>query len=385
MLILAAGCGGGQASTRGGEPASKVKGDCTRVSHSEGVQPMWIQECPVHTDHVLAFCGEAHRKASYKTSYAEAYADALGKLRRFIGQKVDAKIVPDGKGGYSFQFKGMDDETVSIRGAWEGERFAEVYDCPVGQVHDCYVMLTYPRLEYDKLQKKFEDIARQRMKKGIELHAKGMELVTKGRYKDAIVELRNAGNMLAKLKQKVVLPDGTVSTVLAEQVKNDLDKAISDYEIIRKTTLVVVGLTQNGKLQTRGRNYTNAQNTIQKWVVDGGVEIRPGGLAASQVEAILSGDRDAASQAAASKRAGMLLVVDLHCDFKTEMEGAFFSYAEGGLRLIRTDDGSELHTAKLKETKGGHVSREGANKRALQALLNTEVKPAVQAAVKKIR
>ena len=388
VLFVFAGCGGGQAVTKVDQPpskAEKAKGDCSRVSHSEGVEPMWIQECPVHSDHVMVFCGEAHREAGYKPAYAEAYADALGKLRRFIGQKVDAKIVPDGQGGYRFQLQGVDDETVTVRGAWEGERWAEVYDCPGGQVHDCYVMLTYSRLEYEKVLRKIEQIAKQRMKNGIALFNKGKDLVAKGRYKDAIVEFGNAKKMLEKLKQKVLMPDGTASTVLADQIQNELDKTVKEYQIIGKTALVVVGLTQDGKLQTRGRNHTNAQNTIQKWVVEGGVKIRPGGLDAAQVKAILSGDREAASQAAAKKRAGMLLTVDLHCDFKTEMEGAYFSYAEGGLRLIRTDDGRELYTAELQSVKGGHVSRKGANKKALEVLLNTRVKPAVQAAVVKIQ
>ncbi len=128
--LLAAGCGGGQASTRRGQ-----QGDRTLISHSEGVKPLWIQECPTHSDHILVFCGEAHRMASDKMAYNEAYADALSKLVRFIGQKVDAKLEKDTQGNYTFQLRGQSEQEVTIRMAWEDEPWTEKLVGVVAWVH----------------------------------------------------------------------------------------------------------------------------------------------------------------------------------------------------------------------------------------------------------
>ena len=382
-LFFVTACSGGGASTRGGGGQQKTSGDRTRVSQSEGVEPMWIQECPVHTKQLMTFCGEAHNTASYKAAYAASYADALGKLRRFIGQKVDARIEPDGQGGYSFQIQGVDDQAVTIRGAWEGERWAEVYDGPSGRTHDCYVMLTYPKLEYDKLMYKAVEVAQQRMSKAIALHAQGKGFSDQGRHAEAKVAFERAQALLRQLKEPQVI-DGVSSNVLLEQIVADLRQSASKARESQNTALVVVGLTQDGTLQSQGRDLTNVRNSIQKWVASSGIKIRPGGLSTADVKAILSGDREASAQAAASKQAGLLLVVDLQCDFKTEEDGAYYSYAEGGLRLIRTSDGRELYTADLPRAKGAHVSRKGANTRALNTLLKKNVKSAVQTAVAKI-
>ena len=381
--LLSLGCSGGGASTRGGG-GEKVKGDRTRVSHSEGVEPMWIQECPVHTDQVLPFCGRSSRKASEKMAYTEAYADALGQLTRFVGQKVEARIEPDGRGGYSFQMSSVGDEKVSLTGVWEGERWCEEYDGSEGRTHDCFVMLTYPKLEYDKLLHQAHQIAAQRMQKAVELHRQGKQMASQGRHPEAAMLLERAKKLLTQLKEPRVV-EGLSSEVLAEQIAADLRASAQAAAEAGKTALVVMGLTLEGKLTTRGGLVTTMQNMIQKWVVNQGLKIRPGGLDSDQVQAILSGDKEAAQQAAASKGAGMLLVVDLKCDFGSELHGQFFSYAEGGLRLIRTADGRELYTTELERTKAGHVTRKNANKKALMSVLNKFVQPAVQAAVAKTR
>ncbi len=386
LLLLAtsfvlASCGGSSATVKRGR--NKVKGDRTMVSHSEGVEPVWIQECPVNTEYTLIFCGESHNKASQKSAYTEAQADALGKLGRFVGQKIDAKLAPDGKGGYNFEMKAEGDSNVTIRGAWEGERWCEEYDGPGGRTHDCYVMVTYPKIEYDKLVGKAKKIARQRIDKARDLFNQAKELASKGLHQQALTLLERASALVSKLREPQVI-DGQSSEVLVEQIKADLEQQKKAAEEVLSTALVVVGLSVDGKLKTGGRLISATRNKVQKWVVDAGVKIRPGGIPASQVKAILNGDDSAASKAAIDKGAGMLLVLDIKCNFNSELDGAYYSFAEGGLRLIRTADGRELFTTELPSTKGGHISHAKANKKAIENLLNQHVKQAVKTAVAKI-
>ncbi len=374
-------CGGSSARVK--SERKKVKGDRTMVSHSDGVEPIWIQECPANTEYTLVFCGESHEKPSQKSAYTEAQADALGKLGRFVGQKIDAKLAPDGKGGYNFQIEAEGDSNVTIRGAWEGERWCEEYDGPGGRTHDCYVMVTYPKFEYDRLVGTARKVARQRIQKARDLFGQAKDLASKGKHQQALTLLQRAKELLSKLRQPQVI-DGQSSEVMAEQIMADLKQEQQAAKEILSTALVVVGLTVDGKLQTRGRLWSAIRNKVQKWVVDSGLKIRPGGIPTGQVKAILSGDDGAAAKAATDKGAGMLLVLDLKCNFSSELDGAFYSYAEGGLRLIRTADGREIFTAELPSTKGGHISKNKANKKAIDNLLNERVKPAVKSAVGKI-
>ena len=381
LSVVSLGCAGGRAVSKG--DLGRVDGDRTLVSHSEGVKPLWVQECPVHSDHVLTFCGETHRKASYQVAYSEAYADALGKLRRFIGQKVEAKLEPDGQGGYRFEMRGMDDEAVTLRGVWEGERWAEIWASTGAQSHDCYVMLSYPRLEYDKLAGRAQALTRQRVEKATELQGQARTALGNGSAAEAAVLLERAQVLLAALKEPLVTPDGQNSTLLLEQIQADLRQAAQQAQEAKRTALVVVGLQIDGDLKSTGALLTDLQNTVQKWVSSAGVKIRPGGISVEQVRSILQGDAAAAKSAAAAKGAGMLLVVDLRSEHKTFDEGVHYSYASGGLRFIRTDDGRELYTSELRATKGALFTLEGSHKKALENLMKQEVQPAVKAAVAK--
>lgn len=382
-LWLAAGCSGGRAAGRGGG-GEKVRGDRTRVAHSEGVEPLWIQECPVHTDHLLTFCGEAHRKASQKSAYAEAYGDALGKLRRFIGQKVAAELEPDGQGGYRFSIRSAEERPVMVRGAWEGERWCEQYEGAAGRSHDCYAMISYPKLEYDRLLNQAYKAASQRVAKAIALHAEGRRALDSGNSGEARRLLGRAQKLLVGLSEPIVV-EGKSSAVLVEQVAADLRRAAKLDQEAGRTALVVVGLRQDGRLLTTGREPRRVRDRVQKWLVNQGLKIRPGGLAAGQVQAILGGDADAARAAAAAKGAKLLLVLDLQCNFDSVEDQVFYSYAEGSFRLVWTEDGRELYTVDLPKTEGAMpFAKAKANSKAVSELLNNHVEPAVRAAVARV-
>lgn len=382
-LWLAAGCAGGRAAGHGGG-GEKMRGDRNRVAHSEGVEPLWIQECPVHSDQLLTFCGEAHRKASQKIAYAEAYGDALAKLRRFIGQKVTAELEPDGQGGYRFSIRSAEQRPVMVRGAWEGERWCEEYEGPSGRSHDCYAMISYPKLEYDRLLNQAHKAASQRVAKAIALHVEGRQALASGNSGQARSLLGRAQKLLVGLSEPIVV-EGKSSAVLVEQVAADLRRAAKLDREAGRTALVVVGLRQDGRLLTAGREPGRVRDRVQKWLVGQGLKIRPGGLAADHVQAILAGDADVARAAAAAKGAKLLLVLDLQCNFDSVEDQVYYSYAEGSFRLVWTEDGRELYTVDLPRTKGAMpFAKAKANSKAVSELLNNHVKPAVQAAVARV-
>jgi hypothetical protein len=379
LIVFLSGCGGGRTAVE------KTKGDRTLVAHSEGVEPLWIQECPARTDHTLPFCGEAHRVASQKMACSQAYADALGKLRRAIGQKVDAKLVPDQKGGYTFQIQGAESEPLTIRGAWEDQRWSEEYQGSDGRTHDCYVMIAYPKLEYDNLIGVAKKAAGDRVAKAAELHAGGKDLASMGRHAEAAVRFKRASALLAGLKEPVVTPDGMSSDLLAEQVLADLRVSQEEADKSSKTALVVVRMVIEGKPQPRGSLARSVRNRVKNWLSKRGIRIRPGGLSASMVEAVLSGDRHTAAKTAADKGAGLLLVIEIESEFKAKEDDVFYAFARGAFRLIRTADGRELHAADLGPEKQGHPgSRKGAVKLSVEKLRDKQLVGVVQEALTKL-
>jgi hypothetical protein len=379
LTVILVGCGGGRAATE------KTKGDRIRVSHSEGVEPLWIQECPVRTAHTLPFCGEAHRVASQKMACGEAYADALGKLRRAVGQKVDAKLVPDEAGGYKFQIKGSESEPLTIRGAWEDQRWSEEYQDQDDRTHDCWVMIAYPKLEYDNLIGVAQKATRDRVAKAAELHGDGKNLASMGRHAEAAIRFERAGTLLAGLKEPVVAPDGTSSDLLSEQVLADLRVSQDEAGESAKTALVVVRVVIEGQPKTRGSLARSVRNRVKNWLSRQGIHIRPGGLNTSMLEAVLSGDRHTAAKTAADKGAGLLLVIEIESEFKVKEDDVFYAFARGVFRLIRTADGRELHAADLGPEKQGHpASRQEAVKLSIEKLRDRQLGNVVREALLRV-
>ncbi|MBW1809097.1 MAG: hypothetical protein JRJ87_12955 [Deltaproteobacteria bacterium] len=348
---------------------SKIKGDRELVSHSEGIEPLWIQECPERTDHTLPYCGESVRQASQKLACSEAYADALVKLRLSVGQKVDAKLAPDGQGGYKFEIQGAS-EPITIRGAWEDQRWFEEYQGPSGRSYDCYVMLVYPMLEYENLIGMARKAAGDKVLKATELRKEGQQLAANGRHADAVVRLKRAKSLLDSLKEPVISPDGSLnSTLLKEQVVADLNKSTGEAGKTDKTAMVVVQIVLDEKKASTSTLARSVLTQVKGWLSDKGVRIRPGGLAQDQVTAVLSGDQAVAANAAALKGAGLLLVINIESEYLGQEEGFHYAQAIGAYRLIRTSDGRELASSDLGPEKQGHpASRRAAIKLCVEKL-----------------
>ncbi len=382
LFFLSSCAGGGSASI---SDQAKVKGDRKMISHAEGVEPMWIQSCPERTDHTLPFCGESLRRPDRKAACTDAYADALGKLRRAIGQKVGAKLVTQAGGGHVFEIQGAA-EPITIRGAWEDQNWYEEYRGPAGLTYDCYVMLAYPRLEYENLLGMARKAASEKVAKASSLHQEGRKLAASGRHAEATAQLHRAQALLTSLKEPVVSPDGSVnSPLLLEQVNADLVTAGAEAKKTEKTALLVLRLRLDGKTTGGASLSRSMRSKIKGWLADSGIRTRPGGLDASLVAAVLSGDRVSAAKAAADKGAGLLVVVDIESNFLDEEGGIQYAEALGSFRLLRTSDGRELAAVDLGPEKQGHPrKRKDAVRLCVEKLRDKMLGKAVRDSLQKI-
>lgn len=383
------GCGGGRtAGPAGGESSVVVKpvtkGDRTLVASSEGVKPMWLQECPVKTEHIMPFCGQAYKQPSHKMACQAAYADAIGKLQRTISQETSASLKPDGKGGYQFEMACAGTEPSTLRGVWEDQQWWEEYDGPGGRSYDCHVMLTYPMLEYHNLTGMARKAIQDWVGKANELSSEGKTKSSNCQYAEAAVLFERAKNLLGCLKEPLITPDGMNSSLMNEQIEADLKVARVESVKAQKTALVVIRLSMDGKEITRGGVADSVRNKVKNWLSNRGLRIRPGGLDKQEVSLVLSGDRQAAARAAASKCAGLLLVIDLESNFKAKEEGICYAFAQGAFRLIRTSDGRELATADLGPEKGALFNEQAARQRAVENLCQKQLGKVVQEALAKI-
>jgi hypothetical protein len=389
-LGVGVGCSGGQTRPDdqggGGSERGKVKGDRSLVSHAEGVEPMWIQECPVRTDQVLPFCGEAVQQASQASACATAQAKALEKLRAFIGQEVGAGLEAEGGGAFSFKLQGGDDQAISVRGVWEDSRWWEEYEGGSGHSYDCYVMLTYPALEFHALQGKAQAAARQRFEKAAALLAEGKDLLDGGVPAQAKVRFLRAQALLQGLKEKFQTSDGKNSEMLLEQVNADLSAAVIQEGEMESTLVVAVQMRMDGADAKASPEFQKFEADVQNTVLQRELKIRPGGLEASLVAAVLAGNVKAAVQTAKDKSAGYLLVILIDVRHVTRDEaGIYYSKAEGQLRLIHTRDGRELATANVSDRTGHPTSAAAANGKVLETIIGRSVKPALQQALGKIK
>ena len=273
-------------------------------------------------------------------------------------------------------------QTCALPISWEDQRWYEEYQGPDGKTYDCYVMLTYPKLEYDNLIGLSRKANMDRVEKAAALLKEGQKLSADGHFGDAVERLKRAQGLISGMKEEVVAGDGSNSTLLAEQISADLNKSEKEAKKTSDTALVVIHLVLDGKTENEGGPAAQSVlNRVKKMLADKGIRIRPGGLKPEDVELVLSGDTKAAANTAAQKGAGLLLVLDLDSQFKGQDANIFYAYARGAFRLIRTLDGREIHAADLGPEKGALMSREDAVQKALDNLCKRFLPDAVSNAL----
>jgi hypothetical protein len=382
VMVGVYGCGG--ASTLSGNgPGPSVQGGRTLIAQSEGIKPLWIQECPASSDVTLSFCGEAHRKADQQGACAEAYSDALAKLRQMIGQKVGVGLVGDSRSGYRFSVQGFESEPVNVRGVSEGQRWWEGYQ-DRGHTFDCYILLAYPKLEYDLLMVAARSALVKAIEKAGQLLREAKKDAKQGCFGEAVSKSERALALLSSIKEPVVLPKGSNSTLLSEQAAADLKHYQALQAESGNTAVVVIRLMFDGQ-ERSGAQATDLLSKVKGLLADHKLRLHPGTLSTDEINSVLNGESAAATEIASRRGAGLVLVLDISATYKGQEETIYFAYAQGTLRLIRTSDGRELASCAVGPAKGAmFTGREDAIKKALDVLAKEGLKTAVKDALDKI-
>ncbi|RME26649.1 MAG: hypothetical protein D6806_05875 [Deltaproteobacteria bacterium] len=359
IAVLFAGCSGASSGVR-----EQV------IDHSPGVRPLWIQQCPVPDKESFPFCGEARGKQDSESACSAAYADALGKLRRFIGQKVGARVESDGSGGWRFKVQGTS-EPIELRGVWEDQRWYETTRSGTS----CWVMLVYPRLEYENLVNLARRAFVERMKKADAALKEAGELQKAGCPLKSFYRLELAEKLLEGISEQVAIEGIGDPSALRVQARQRLDSLRVEVARMNKTVLVAVRYAaEDGRLAaTRAERLL--RDGVSQLVSAAGLEVKSGSLGDADMTAILSGNARAISEKIPCLGAGWLLVLSLEGRYLGNEDGIHFVSSEGSLRLYRASDGREVGVLELREKQGHPFSASGAVERSARMLIEKKIKP----------
>jgi hypothetical protein len=103
-------------------------------------------------------------------------------------------------------------------------------------------------------------------------------------------------------------------------------------------------------------------------------------ISTAAVQRALAGSPGAVLQAAKHAGAGFAIVGRVQARFRSEDTGQYFSMAQGAIQVIETIGGRILAEVSCSDVKGGHISRQQANERAVRAAV-TELKSRLRAAL----
>jgi hypothetical protein len=338
------------------------------VLQSEGVRPEWLQQCPAPDDRQLCFCGEARGQPGMEQACAAAYADALGKLTRSLGQKVQ---VAAERVGDSYQLTvSSSSEPLVIKGLWEDQRWYEQSRAGTGV--DCWVMLVYPRLEYDLAQRRIGEAAQALVRRAGELHAEGGTLLAASRTAEAAERLRRAQALLESLKEPLI--EGEMnSTLLLEQVRADLRRAEQLLGNFQRTAVLVLRVLMDGKEESEGTLGKQLAALTKRYLSEKGLQLVSGQLSQESRRSVLEADANTIQREVFQRLAGWLVIVDLNASFLTQEGGIFFCQGQGQVRLINSADGREV-AAELGPRKEGHpFSRQAALERSIKMMAEKEL------------
>lgn len=337
-------------------------------------KPDWIDHPPAHTEDKLYFVEGATGAKSAVLARDLALRKAMAAVQAYFGQTIKSELISEeyerdqkyqSMVKLSIRLEGVEVELkgVRIEETWMREPDASRQDW------DCWMLVSYPRSEYEATLKKMRDALEARARRALELFREARDLSSRGMYLDALARLEQAKDLLATLRTPVALPDTSIkdTDVLASEVKAAINEANAQKDQARKTVAVKLVFTVASNVSSADF-IENARAEVIGVVGRHGLTAAAGEPTELSALEIIRGNEVMAKQVGAELKASYLLIGLINASDTSEIYGQFFAEASGKVALIDAITGRVIGAKELERKKGGYVTKEGARAKAAQEL-----------------
>jgi hypothetical protein len=337
-------------------------------------RPTWVDRPPAHTAEKLYFVEAATGAKSAVLARDLAMRKAMAAVQAYFGQSVKSEMVSeeyerDQQYHYTIRaaikLEGVDVQLngVRVEETWMREPGDGKTDW------DCWMLVSYPRAEYDTAIKKMHEAFVARGTRALELFREGKALVDGGRPEEALARLAQAGETLKTVRNVVELPDPVVrnSDVLGTEIEAAVKAAQELKTRARRTVAVKILVTADGKPLAGGLADEVRSDAVG---MVGRHELAAAAGAPGDAEAlkVMAGDAALAGRIGASLASWYLLIGWIDAKFTSEVYGQFFAEATGSAVLVDALTGRAIVAKDLGRVKAGHVTRADACSKAASGL-----------------
>lgn len=342
---------------------------CARVARPED-RPAWTLRSPAHSPTTLYFAGFTSGARTEEDALEMALHDALGRVSLFLGTTVESRFKSreaERNRKYEYDIEAsvqIRSRKVPLRQVRVDQSHHEVH----GAKHHAWVLVTYPRAEYERTLAELRRDDADRASSGLYLLREGMAKLQEGRADEAADAFQRGLDSMAGIEGMTPVDDPTwrAAWALEQELRAQLKAADRILSESWRTVAVGVLLAYDGKATDSEPVAAEVHARTQN-------QVAASGLAAAETEqveeartrAALAGDGAAVASVGAETRSDWLLLVELDGRFTSEIYGQFFATATGRVVLVNVRTRQNQMVVPLTTTKGGHITR--------QAALNTAV------------
>ncbi len=329
---------------------------------SAGPPPAWWSN-PPSLPGALVFVGDATGAADEGRARDLAYAKALAQLSTYLGAEIDSQFrsSESQSGTASAQEVELEVTVSGQRRTLQRVRRAKVETRPSGSGFDGYVMLSWPRAEYEAVL----TADRQRAEAAWAAYRAAARSAEAHDYAEARGALDAAEQALGPRSAPLPLPDDTIkNTDLLRTALTTLRARLGD-ESAAAAKVCAVGLrcVQDGvDAPCRG----SRPGVVRAAVAEAGRQVSPDAVPEPILRALLEGGSVVPAEA---RRLGRCLVaVQLSAELLSA--GAPFTFVKTGARAVVFDSsaGKITWTHEFPADKVGHVSYADAVNKGFDAL-----------------
>lgn len=354
---------------------------CASAARSDN-QLDWIRRTPPHSPTMLYFTGSNTGAKKKDDAFRMALQDAFGNVSLFLGATVESSFSSregERDRNYSYDVEAsvqIRSRKVPLRQVRVVQHHHEVHRAR----HDAWVLVAYPRVEYERTLAELRRDDADRASSGLYLFRQGKALLEEGRTNEAVEAFRRGLESIEGIDGLTPVDDPVWRTamVLDQQLRAELKVAERALSESWRTVAVGVLLVYDGVATDSEPLATEILARTQNQVAAAGLAAaRTELLNEAHIRKMLAGDRAAAAMIGSQARSDWLLLVDLNGRFTSEIYGQFFAAVTGKVVLVNVKTGQNRMVVPLTESKGGHITRQTALNDAV-ARLRDAVERAVE-------